>query len=128
MNSLKWSSMVTNADLVAYYKGLIALRKAHPAFRMDTAAKIKANLTFTSPNMIDAIGYTINGSAVGEGTGWGTIFVGVNGTKAAVTLSLPSTGSWTIVVNGSKAGVTSLGTVTGNKVVLPAGTAVVLHK
>ena len=129
INSLKWSTQIANADVRAYYKGLIALRKAHPAFRMTTSAAIASNLTFTSPNSIDALGYVLNGTAAGETeAGWGTIFVAHNGQKTAVTLNLPSSGTWTIVVNGSKAGTTSLGKITGSKVVVPAGVTMVLHK
>ena len=129
INSLKWSTQITNADVRAYYKGLIALRKAHPAFRMDTSAKIASNLTFTAPNSIDAIGYVLNGASAGEtAAGWGTIYVAHNGQKTAATLTLPSSGTWTIVVNGSKAGVASLGTITGSKVVVPAGTTMVLRR
>jgi len=46
VNSLKWNSRATNIVSVNYYKALLAIRKAHPAFRMDTAAAVKANLKF----------------------------------------------------------------------------------
>ena len=42
-----------------------------------------------------------------------------------VEVELPSS-DWTIVVNGEKAGVESLGTIDGNKVVVPAKASYVL--
>ena len=129
VNSLKWATQIDNADVRNYYKGLIALRKAHPAFRMDTSEKIAANVTNWTPGTTDALGYLINGTGAGEtAAGWSSIYVAHNGTKKPVTITLPSSGTWTIVVNGSKAGVGSLGTVVGTKLVVPAGVSMVLHK
>jgi pullulanase len=126
VNSIKWSTQIANADVRAYYKGLIALRKAHPAFRMDTSAKIAANVGNWTPGTTDAIGFLINGT--GAGDSWSNIYVAFNGTTKPVTITLPSSGTWTIVVNGAKAGVSSLGTVVGTKLVVPAGASMVLHK
>ena len=129
VNSLKWATQIDNADVRNYYKGLIALRKAHPAFRMDTSEKIAANVTNWTPGTTDALGYLINGTGAGEtAAGWSSIYVAHNGTKKPVTITLPLSGTWTIVVNGSKAGVASLGTVVGTKLVVPAGVSMVLHK
>jgi pullulanase len=126
VNSLKWSTQVANSDVRNYYKGLIALRKAHPAFRLDTSAKIAANIGNWTPGITDALGYLINGSAVGDS--WSSIYVAFNGTNKPVTITLPSGGNWTIAVNAAKSGVASLGTVTGTKLVVPAGASMVLHK
>jgi pullulanase len=126
VNSLKWSTQVANADVRNYYKGLIALRKAHPAFRMDTSAKIASDIGSWTPGSTDALGYLINGSSVGDS--WSSIYVAFNGTNKPVTITLPSGGNWTIAVNAAKSGVASLGTVTGTKLVIPAGTSMVLHK
>jgi pullulanase len=129
VNSLKWNTQVDNASVVAYYKGLIALRKNHPAFRMRTKAMINSNLTFTAPSGSNAIAFNVNGTGAGEtASGWGSVFVAFNGSFRATTLTLPSSGKWTVVVNGSKAGDTPLATITGNKVTVPVGVTMVLHK
>jgi len=126
VNSLKWGNQAVNADVLAYYKGLIALRKAHVAFRMDTSAKIVANITKWTPGSTDALGFLINGT--GAGDSWSNIYVAFNGTKKAVTLTLPSGGTWAVVVDGSKAGTAAIGKVVGTKLVVPAGTSMVLKK
>jgi pullulanase len=126
VNSLKWNSRATNIVSVNYYKGLIAIRKAHPAFRMDTAAAVKANLTFL--NATDpVIAYSINGSAVGDS--WKNIVVIHNPNISAKTVTLPSSGDWNVVVSGSKASATGLSVLKGvSSVSVPALTTWVAYK
>ncbi|MDE7156182.1 MAG: type I pullulanase, partial [Muribaculaceae bacterium] len=55
INAIDWQLKNTNANLFNYYRNLIALRKAHPAFRMTTADEIARNIVFddvTTPNVI----------------------------------------------------------------------------
>jgi pullulanase len=67
-----------------YVQQLISLRKAHPAFRMQTAAQIQKNLKFLqSPSGL--IGYQINGSALNDK--WKDIQVWFNGNSTEQTLS-----------------------------------------
>lgn len=46
INQIDWNWKAKNANVVAYYKNLIALRKAHPAFRMASANDVRNNLEF----------------------------------------------------------------------------------
>ena len=46
INSIKWSTKAANLTTYKYFQGLIALRKAHPAFRMTTEAQVIKNLKF----------------------------------------------------------------------------------
>ena len=46
INEIDWNLKVKNADVLAYYKNLIQLRKKHPAFRMTTAKEVQENLEF----------------------------------------------------------------------------------
>ena len=126
VNSLKWNSRATNIASVNYYKALFAIRKAHPAFRMDTAAAVKANLTFL--NVVDPlIGYSINGQAAGDS--WNTIVVIHNPTTTAKTITLPSSGDWNVVVSGAKASTTPLSTLKGvSTVSVPALSTFVAYK
>ena len=126
VNSLKWNSRATNIVSVNYYKGLLAIRKAHPAFRMDTAAAVKANLTFL--NVVDpVIAYSLNGAAVGDS--WNTIVVAHNPTTSAKTITLPSSGDWNVVVSGSRASLTTITTLRGvTTVSVPALSTWVAHK
>lgn len=125
VNSLKWAQRNANQSVVQYFTGLISLRKAHPAFRMRTAAEIKANLRFLkTPN--DVIAYALNGKAVGDS--WERIVVAHNPNKQSVRVTLPATANWQVVVNGSTAGVKTVQTVKAAKsFVVPAQTTMVLH-
>ncbi len=46
INQIDWNRKITHSDVVAYYKNLIALRKAHPAFRMTSGEDVRKNLEF----------------------------------------------------------------------------------
>jgi pullulanase len=125
VNALNWAARATNAATVNYYKGLIALRKAHAAFRIKTAAAIASNISIGASTK-SVIREVINGKNVGDS--WKTIVVLHNSNSTAVTITLPAKGTWAVVVNGSAAGVTTLATLkNANKVVVPAMTSLVLH-
>jgi len=125
VNSLDWSKRALNSSTVNYYAGLIALRKAHAAFRMKTAAAITANVKVSSATR-SVINEVLNGTAAGDS--WKQIVVLHNSNSSAVTITLPAKTNWYVVVNGSSAGVTTLSTLKKtNKVVVPAMTSLVLH-
>jgi pullulanase len=123
VNSLKWSTKATNASTVKFYQGLIALRKAHPAFRMTTTDQVRKNLAFlTSPE--GTIAYSLNGSAVKDSAS--TLVVLHNANTLAQTITLPKSGSWSILVDAGRAGTTVLRKVTGNSVEVAARSTLVL--
>ncbi|MEY4368024.1 MAG: Pullulanase, type [Actinomycetota bacterium] len=126
VNGINWTTRAVNASTVNYYAGLIALRKAHPAFRMKTAAAINSNIA-VSTSTKNVIRQVINGTASGDS--WKQIVVLHNANSSAVTISLPSKATWYVVVNGTSAGVKTLATLKStNKVVVPAMTSLVLRK
>ncbi|MEI6649078.1 MAG: type I pullulanase [Actinomycetes bacterium] len=125
VNSLKWSTLPTNMVTNNYYKGLLAIRKAHPAFRLSTSAAIKSNLAFL-PTLDGAIAFTLDGTKSKDS--WKKIVVGFNATTAPQSLTLPASGKWNVVVNGSVAGTKVLAVVKGAKVTIPAQTSIVLEQ
>ena len=101
VNSLKWSTKATNITTYKYFKGLIALRKAHPAFRMTTEAQVIKNVKFyTLPNSI--IMYSLGGKSVGDKAA--SIVVIHNPNTTAQEVKLPKAGKWSVVVAGDQAG------------------------
>ena len=125
VNGLNWASRAVNAGTVNYYAGLIAMRKAHPAFRMSTAAAINSNISVANSTK-NVIKEVINGKAAGDS--WKQIVVLHNSNSSAVTIALPAKANWSIVVNGAAAGVKALSTLKkANKVVVPAMASLVLH-
>ncbi len=109
-NEFDWSRLTTFATVDNYVQGLISIRKDHPAFRINSAQIITNNLSFlTTPSGV--VGYTINGSAVGDS--WSTILVYFNGNTSSQTVSLPF-GTWNLVVNPFVASQTTIATVSGS--------------
>jgi len=123
VNSLKWGTQSANAATVKYYRGLIALRKAHPAFRMATTDLVKKNLKFlTSPE--GTIAYSINGSDVKDSAA--TIVVVHNANTTAQTITLPKSGSWSVLVESGRAGTTVLRKISGGSVTVEARSTLVI--
>ena len=124
VNSIKWENKGNTIDVYNYYKGLIALRKAHPAFRMTTTEEVQDNLTFLETKDEKTVAYTINNSPNGENAE--SIFVAYNANTEEVVLELPE-GKWNVYVNGEKAGTEIIDTVSETITVSPIS-AVVLMK
>jgi len=123
VNSLKWSTQSANASTVKYFKGLISLRKAHPAFRMETTDQVKKNLKFlSSPE--GTIAYSLNGSAVKDSAA--TVVVVHNASTSAQSITLPKSGSWSVLVESGRAGTTVLRKVNGNTIMVAARSTLVL--
>ena len=122
-NSLKWSTKAKFAATTKYYQGLIALRAAHPAFRMSTTAEVKANLKFLKTTN-DVIAYTLNGKAVKDKAN--TIVVIHNPNPGAAVVTLPNKKKWSVVVKGGVAGTKTLESFSKNKVSVAGQTTMVL--
>jgi pullulanase len=123
VNSLKWGTQAANAATIKYYKGLIALRKAHPAFRMETTELVRKNLKFlTSPE--GTIAYWINGAAVKDSAA--TVVVIHNANTSAQTITLPKAGTWSVLVEAGVAGNTVLRRETGGSITVEPRSTLVL--
>jgi len=122
-NSLKWSTKLKYSGTVNYYKGLFALRAAHPAFRMATTAALKANLKFLKDSDT-LIAYSLDGKAVGDKAK--TIVVIHNADAANATFTLPNASSWNILAKGSQIGTKVIQVIKGGKVVIPGQSTMVL--
>lgn len=123
INSLKWKQRAANKATVDYFAGLFALRKAHPAFRMATAAEVRANLKFVNQSR-GVISYWLNGKAMSDPSN--AIFVAHNPNKTSIKVKLPFAGSWQVMVKGSVAGTKALAKVKGNVADVPAYSTLVL--
>jgi pullulanase len=126
INHLDWDNMERYPQVMEYYKNLIALRKAHPAFHMGSADMVRRNLDFL-PTENCLVAYHINGRNV-PGENWGDIYVAFNAHKRARTIEVPE-GTYTVVCRNIKcdqAGLTTVKTKDG-KVTIPAQSALILH-
>ncbi len=100
LNALDYSRKLKFIDVFEYHKGLIELRKAHPAFRMRTAEQIKKHLEFLeTPKRV--VAFLIKDHANNDT--WKEILVIYNGNVVNVEFELPA-GKWKVVVDGKTAG------------------------
>lgn len=111
INSLKWETLNQKEyqDTVAYYRGIIALRKAHPVLRLQTREAVQ--------NAVHPIRYPNERVATFHITGQGEeLFILFNSDTRDVTVPLPE-GIWEIHALGNRAGTDSLGSAQDSMVV-----------
>lgn len=113
INDFGWSRKAEYADIHEFTRGLIELRRAHPAFRMADDADVRRAIRF-APSGRD-VAFTIDGRVAGDS--WSLIHVAYNDEPAPLEITLPE-GEWTVVVDATRAGTTPLGTARG-RVTLP---------
>ena len=126
INHLDWGNLERYPQVMDYYKGLIALRKAHPAFHMGSAEMVRRNLDFL-PTQNCLVAYHINGRNV-PGESWGDIYVAFNAQKRARSIEVPD-GTYTIVCRNIKCDQSGISTVKtkDGKVTVPAQSALIIH-
>ena len=118
VNGIDWDLKTKNISSYQFIKSLVQIRRAHPAFRMQTAQQIATNINFENNQPSGIIAYTINGAAVGDT--WKKIWVAYNGSQTPQTLTLPK-GTW-------KVGLSSNGSSKmGNNFKLAGSSAVILY-
>ena len=124
INHLDWGNLERYPQVMEYYKNLIALRKAHPAFHMGNADLVRRHLDFL-PTENCLVAYHINGRGV-PGEQWGDIYVAFNTHKRARTIEVPE-GTYTVVCRNIACDADGLATVKGGKVTVPAQSALIIH-
>jgi len=125
INQIVWSRKEKYEEVFNYYKGLIALRKAHPAFRMPKTEMIQEHLEFLDIEGENFLAYRLKDNANGDT--WREILVFLNGSDLNKTLALP-TGKWTLVGNGEVINEKGIGKSRSGSITVPAMTAFILSQ
>ena len=94
INQIDWNRKVEYPKVMEYYKNLIALRKAHPAFRMASGEDVRKNLKFKKEEN-GLLAYEITNNANGDI--WKTILVIYNARTKIVKYNLDDT--WRLAVS-----------------------------
>ncbi len=121
VNRFDWRRKAAYIDVHRYVAGLIELRRAHPAFRMDQAETIHRAVKFLPATNV--LAYEIDGAVVKDA--WPRIVVIANGEPDEQACDLPE-GRWAVVVDSRSAGTKTL-RVVERRVVLPGYSMVVAH-
>ena len=108
INHLDWNNLERYPQVMEYYKNLIALRKAHPAFHMGSADMVRRNLDFLPTE--------------------NCLVAAFNSHKRARTIQVPE-GTYTVVCRNIKCDANGIATVKtkGGKVTVPAQSALIIH-
>ncbi len=128
INALNWNMKSRNIDVFNYYKGLIALRKEFPAFRMRTEEEIQKNLIFytrykNAPlklNKDNIVTYLLKDQVNGK-----TFLVAFNGGSENQDITLPKA-SWDVLVDKFHAGTDPLWSTMEETITLKAHSALVM--
>ena len=124
INHLDWNNLKKYPQVFDYYKGLIRLRKAHPAFRLGKAGLVRDNLRFLSAPA-HCVAYCISNRNV-PGEEWNNTIVILNAGKEAAKVAVPE-GKYTIV---SKEGVIipeGMGEMEGSEAFVAPQSALIIH-
>ena len=124
INAIDWNQKVKYADLFNYYKSLISLRKAHPAFRMTSSEDVAKHLVFDKVKTPLLISYSLKDNANGDS--WKEIKVIFNGSPEAQTIKIKK-GNWTIVAQDGKIDLEGIATFKGGEITIPGTSATILY-
>lgn len=126
INAIDWRNKTLYKDVFDYVKGLIAMRKAHPAFRMGSAELIQKHLEFIDVPVSNVIAFRLKGNPCGDS--WMNTVVVLNARTEPVSVPVPEGKYWVACRDGKIDLVLGLGTITGNQVQVGPRSAMIIHQ
>ena len=133
INHLDWNNLQRYPQVFQYYKGLIQLRKHHPAFRLGNADLIRKHLEFLpvkrpTARRIDqpehVMAFRLKNYAGRDD--WRDIIVILNASREAQDLAIPK-GNYTVVCRDGLIDERGLDTIVGSKLTVSPQSALILH-
>lgn len=125
INAIDWSLKHANREQFDYYRELIALRKAHPAFRMTDAADVARNIVFDKTTQPNLISYSIRNHANGDE--WAEIKLVFNGSDEPAEVKIPR-GDWQVIAEDGRISASGLGTTRGGRLTVAPVSALILAR
>lgn len=124
INRLDWNNLKKYPEVFDYYSGLIALRKAHPAFRLGNAEAVRQHLEFLSaPSGV--VAFRLKNYAGGDA--WNNIVVILNANRTPQTINIPQN-QYTAVVKDGVVKAEGIGdTINADKVEVAAQRALIIY-
>ena len=124
INHLDWNNLKKYPQVFDYYKGLIRLRKAHPAFRLGKAGLVRDNLRFLSAPA-HCVAYSISNLNV-PGEEWNNTIVILNAGKETAKVAVPE-GKYTIVAKEGVIIPEGMGEMEGSEAFVAPQSALIIH-
>lgn len=110
VNMIRWQEKVKHRDVYEYYQGLIALRHAHPLFRLATADEVRRAVKFLDDHLELAVPHGCVAYVIEDVTGtddWARALVILNANPKAIELIIPE-GQWQVFGDKKEVGTTRL--------------------
>lgn len=125
VNMIDWNLLVSNADIVSYYKGLLSIRNNFDVIT-DDSIESSSNFTPKQVNAPTTVTYLAHNNTEGQ---WDKMVLLYNNAtvEKEFELSDPSTTDteWVIIANNEIAGLKKLGEVKNNVFTIPARGAII---
>ena len=125
VNQLDWVRRSVYKDVFEYHVKLIALRKNHPVFCMETSEMIRSNLNFCIQYQVGVVSYCIKGKESGDS--WELAIIVFNANREAASVPIPE-GEFRIIAREDEIDENGLGTVSGEKITVAPISMLVLAK
>lgn len=125
INAIDWDRKTLNTDAFAYYKGLIQLRRNHPAFRLGDAELVRKHLEFLPVEGTNLVAYRLKDHAGGDT--WKDIIVVLNARREVASLSVPE-GKYTVVCQNGLVNEKGLATIYGPSLKVAPQSAMIIYQ
>jgi len=124
INRIDWNFKTAHKDIFEYYKGLIALRKAHSAFRMPTQQMVQQHLKFIDMKTPNVVAFMLSNHVNDEV--WKDILVIYNGNRTSVSVEIPE-GEWNLVCHDGQINLSGISQINYINFVVPASSASIMY-
>ena len=123
INTIPWENKEKYADLVEYYRQMIAIRRAHKGFRLGTAELVQEHVEFMDTENESLIIYRINNLEDFDSAKSLTVLL--NGSAKQAKAEVPE-GTYTVLVHDAQVDISGLGQIQGTQVVVEPYSATIL--
>ena len=125
VNAINWHNKAKYQWVFNYYKGLIAMRKHHPAFRLGSAELVRQHLEFLPVEGSGVVAFRLKGHAGGDA--WDNIIVVLNARRETAKIEVPE-GKYVAVVKDGWVNENGIGTIYGPILNIAPETALIVYQ
>lgn len=125
INQIDWDNKNKYQQSVHYIKGLINLRRRHPALHLATTKEIQDHLHFLTVHQACVVAYTIDDNAGGDV--WNRMLIIHNGNRYPISMDIPQD-NWWVVGNGEEINENGIYKWNRPNISVPASSSMILCK
>ena len=125
VNAINWHNKAKYQWVFNYYKGLIAMRKHHPAFRLGSAELVRQHWEFLPVEGSGVVAFRLKDHAGGDA--WDNIIVVLNARRETAKIEVPE-GKYVAVVKDGWVNENGIGTIYGPILNIAPETALIVYQ